>query len=363
MTGNTNAYSAFGTGTGANVMTSAAWAALATRLTGFQSGIASSAQVNTAIRQASVVATMIAQFTADFGSSSVNDDGNIAALESNFEAALSAYIASALPARTRLLANMTIFVNASTGNDSTGNGTSGAPYQTLQHARNIAQQTLDLAGQYSVTYNCTGAFTAGVSANGPLIGQQSPANEVFSFVSGSSITTTNISCISGASSSMFTVLSQSGTITISTIGTSPYTSCIISSSGSNIVVGSGINFGSSIGYHIAAQQSSSISIQGIYNVSGGVGQSHVFSELTSTITYATTGTFVISITGSPVINVWASVLDDGIIQCLSANYSFSGSPAVGCKRYSAIQGGWIDSGGGGASFFPGSVAGTGSNIS
>lgn len=94
---NTNAYSPFGTGSGSNVLSAAAWAALPARLTGFQSGIAPSAQFNTALRQSSVVSTMIAQFCADQGPNNINDDGNVATLEANFEAALTAFYRSALP--------------------------------------------------------------------------------------------------------------------------------------------------------------------------------------------------------------------------------------------------------------------------
>ena len=82
----------FGTGSGANVMTPAAFAALATRLTGFQSGVASSQQVNTALRQASFVSAVIAQWIADYQGSPVNDDGNIAELEAQFSNALAAYV-------------------------------------------------------------------------------------------------------------------------------------------------------------------------------------------------------------------------------------------------------------------------------
>jgi hypothetical protein len=106
---NTNAILPFGLGVGSNVMSSAAWSAIAARLSGFESGLAQSIQVNTAMRQAAFVATMIAQFTADFGNANVNDDANIAALESNFEAALAAFIVPLVP----FFAGPTLRLNAS----------------------------------------------------------------------------------------------------------------------------------------------------------------------------------------------------------------------------------------------------------
>jgi len=48
---------------------------------GAQQGLADPVTFNNAMRQASVVAAMIAQFTADNGPSNVNDDGNVATLE------------------------------------------------------------------------------------------------------------------------------------------------------------------------------------------------------------------------------------------------------------------------------------------
>lgn len=81
-------YYTWATAGGANVMTPAVYNALVARQQGAQSGIASSQQYNTAMRQASEVATMVAKFTADYGPSNVLDDGNIAVFETQFYAAL-----------------------------------------------------------------------------------------------------------------------------------------------------------------------------------------------------------------------------------------------------------------------------------
>lgn len=89
----TNDFLPFGTGAGANVLDQAAYAALAARLNGFQAGVASSEQVNKAIRQAAFMAAMVGQFTADYGGDA-RDDGDLATLEANFKAALAAWIAS-----------------------------------------------------------------------------------------------------------------------------------------------------------------------------------------------------------------------------------------------------------------------------
>jgi hypothetical protein len=95
----TNEFVTWATGVGANIpATPAAYAAATIRQLGAQIGIADPVTFNNAMRQASVVATMIAQFTADHQSANVNDDGNVATLEAEFLAALEAVIAANLPA-------------------------------------------------------------------------------------------------------------------------------------------------------------------------------------------------------------------------------------------------------------------------
>ncbi|MHA0917095.1 hypothetical protein ACR9H8_20435 [Kosakonia cowanii] len=74
----TNNIKPFATGNGANVTSQAEWEMLSTVLTGFQSGKASSAQVNKALRQATFIASALAQYTADKSGLDVLDDGNTA---------------------------------------------------------------------------------------------------------------------------------------------------------------------------------------------------------------------------------------------------------------------------------------------
>ena len=89
----TNEILPFGTGAGANVMSQAAYAGLADRLNGFGVGVADPTSVNKALRQAAFVATMIAQFTADYGGDAL-DNGDVPTFEAHFKAALAAWIAS-----------------------------------------------------------------------------------------------------------------------------------------------------------------------------------------------------------------------------------------------------------------------------
>lgn len=73
----------------------AVWAGNAVRLTGVPPGIMPKENFNTPMRQASSIATMVAQFIADFQPGDVLDNGNLAALEAQFLAALNNAIAGA----------------------------------------------------------------------------------------------------------------------------------------------------------------------------------------------------------------------------------------------------------------------------
>lgn len=65
-------------GANANVTAQADWEALEALATGFQSGKASSAQVNKALRQASFITAALAQFVSNKSNSDVLDDGDLA---------------------------------------------------------------------------------------------------------------------------------------------------------------------------------------------------------------------------------------------------------------------------------------------
>ncbi|MCL5500631.1 hypothetical protein M5Y49_18325 [Escherichia coli] len=83
----TNNFKPFATGAGANVTPQADYEALTALLTGFQSGKASSAQVNKAIRQATFVAAALAQYMTNKTGQDVLDNGDINAFITKMAAA------------------------------------------------------------------------------------------------------------------------------------------------------------------------------------------------------------------------------------------------------------------------------------
>lgn len=115
---------------------------------------------------------------------------------------------------------------------------------------------------------------------------------------------------------------------------------------------SGIEFGTSAGTHLRAEQGASLVAIGNYSISGGATY-HMTAGLHSrinssgrTVTTSSTPAFSIAYAGS---NRLSYVLANGM--------TFTGTGATG-SRYVAISGGFIDTNGGGASYFPGSTAGS-----
>lgn len=91
----TNEFLSFATGAGANVLSQADYDALTTRLSGFQSGTAKSAQVNKAIRQAAFIAAAMGKFAADNSGADSRDNGDLAEFLNNFKLALQLFIGAA----------------------------------------------------------------------------------------------------------------------------------------------------------------------------------------------------------------------------------------------------------------------------
>lgn len=81
----TNDFLTFGGDPAANVITQAQFAALVARLTGFQSGVAKSNELNKVWRQASIMAAVLAQFIVDRTGQNAVDDGTVTTLLANLK--------------------------------------------------------------------------------------------------------------------------------------------------------------------------------------------------------------------------------------------------------------------------------------
>lgn len=83
----TNDFLPFAGGAGSNVLTQAAYAALAARTAGFSSGVAKSAELNKVWRQSSIMSAVLAQLIADNTGADVVDDGTTATILANLKIA------------------------------------------------------------------------------------------------------------------------------------------------------------------------------------------------------------------------------------------------------------------------------------
>lgn len=84
----TNNFKPFAISSDANVLSQADYEVLSALVSGFQTGKANSAQVNKALRQATVMAYVLAQFISDSASVDVLDNGAPATILANFKAGL-----------------------------------------------------------------------------------------------------------------------------------------------------------------------------------------------------------------------------------------------------------------------------------
>lgn len=151
----TNDFLPFATAAGANVVSQATYAGLSAIATGYQAGVAQSAQLNKTWRQSSIMAAVVAQFIVDTTGANAVDDGTIATLEANFIAALrlagvfigtdtgaaNACVVNLTPPVTALTDNMVLWFKAKAANTgATTLNVNGLGAQPLVGAANVALQ-------------------------------------------------------------------------------------------------------------------------------------------------------------------------------------------------------------------------------
>lgn len=255
--------------------------------------------------------------------------------------------ANMAPVRQKLLANTTFFV-ATTGNDTTGNGTSGTPWATLQHALNVLQAGYDLNGFTATISVADGTYSVNATATGIIPGQKTAVA-----ITGNTSTPTNCNI----ASSNFCITAQQGAwlqvrgfnlsiaggtgacLSAEYGGRLQYDTCNFPASGTGIA-------------HVQASQGGSVLLTGSETVSGGAGW-HFFASGAGAWLQAQGNNT--TVTGTPAFGTaFASSTLGGVIS--APTYSATGS-ATGV-RYDVETNGVINTSGGGASVFPGNSAGT-----
>ena len=253
----------------------------------------------------------------------------------------------------QILASTTNFYVSPTGNDSTGNGTSVAPWLTLQHAYNYIAQNVDIAGQQCLVNAADNTNYAPLLANIPTVGgpvifigdTTTPTNCVINSTSGD--------CFSGMGNGIS--LFVKGFSTISNTGSGD--GGVSALSGANVTINGNMNFGptASLAPQIYAGLGGVMNFTtAAYSINGNANQ-HICAQNGGIINM---GAQAVTLNGTPAYGSGFAEVDvGGIIVC--PGLTFSGS-ATG-PRYAANTNGVIQTNGGGPNFFPGSSAGTTNN--
>lgn len=239
--------------------------------------------------------------------------------------------------REVLTANRTYYVrtDGSDANNGLAN-TIGGAFLTIQKAIDVAT-TIDFNGFVVTVQIADGTYAAGATIRS-FVGQASYASFV---IKGNSATPSNVTVQSSisASSGVFATVQDfklAGGSLLANLG--------------GVLAYGNIEFGAGASYHVQAADGGSIICIGNYAISGGATR-HLYCQNGGLITVSGR---TIEITGTPAfstafaIAATASMVVNGI--------TFVGS-ATGA-RYSVSLNGAINTGGGGASYLPGSVAGT-----
>jgi hypothetical protein len=350
-----NDFSLFAVGAGANVLGQTSWNTDPVLSTGFQAGIAPSAKFNKAWRQASYGSAVLAQFIANNTTANILDDGNLSEFVTNFGSAIAGYIVNEVTFQSFLSANTSFYVGG-TGASDTNNGlTATTPWATFAHT--VAQLKKINVNGYNIIVNCSGPFGTGLLVSGPFAGAIGASGITFNFAAGSSINVTSGNAILGTQGAAFTV---NGPVTLSSSDTnSPGANgnAIYSLQNSLIAITGGPSFGACTAYHMRVGDTGFMEMNGNYTISGNslahwdaaggridVGNSPGIS------------TTVVLVGGLSFSNAFALVNDGSVLFINSSQVAFSGS-ATG-TRYIGASNGIFETSGGGASYFPGTVAGT-----
>ncbi|MDR3469839.1 MAG: hypothetical protein P4M07_28250 [Xanthobacteraceae bacterium] len=265
----------------------------------------------------------------------------------NFSAAPQvAVIALAEDFRELLQAARTYYV-ATTGSDSNNGLSSAAPFLTIQHAINVVAG-LDLGAGNNVTIQlAAGIYSGGVTVGSPFVGSgtvtilgstSSPASCVVNNSSGSAV------YVGGGAR-----LSVSGITVTATSGHG----MVAYGTGSTLTIAGACGFGAVSLSHLTAQVSANILVTANTSIAAAA-QYHWDAETGGVIIDQA---HTITITGTPAFSSAFAYANYGAM-FVNAN-TFSGA-ATG-PRYSSTANGLIQTFGSGASYLPGSTAGSTSN--
>ncbi len=246
-----------------------------------------------------------------------------------------------------LAADLTYYI-ATTGDDTTGNGSSGTPWRSPQKALNAILSAIDLGG-----HNVTIKFADGTYDNPTNIYDRFVGNGSV-ICDGNSASPQNV--IWTSSSGLATLYVEVNTqIVVQHLELRSSTvSGLFSSVNARIGVGDGVRFGATAGSHMFAKPGVITINSTAYSIVGSA-SFHLRSNGGIIICQGVTGTITASVNFPSQFaeceNVGQMLTNGG------TSFPFGGNTVTG-QRYFVRSNAAIQTGGGGANFFPGNSAGS-----
>lgn len=253
--------------------------------------------------------------------------------------------------RTQLTANLSLFVNGSTGNDSNNGLSSGTAFATIARAAVVAATNYEVNGWAITIQVAAGTYTSTI-IRGPILGAVLGPGALI--INGASAATVTID--GGALPAIFAFFGAALTVQNMTLTTTTLNAPSISSSaGAYVLVGTGMVFATAGGADMSAADGGKIVIGANYSVTGSA-TAH-FSAIGGNISVASGVSPTITLSGTPAFSVgFAQASGLGSLAIPSTSVTFTGS-ATGL-RYTSILNSLINTAGAAVTFFPGSITGT-----
>lgn len=256
--------------------------------------------------------------------------------------------------RERLTANRTYYVR--TDGVDTNNGlanTAGGAFLTIQRALNVVIGNLDFGG-YTVTIQIAdGTYAGGMTISAPWTGGGSLV------INGNTTTPANV--IISASACLNMTANLPGVLTVRGFKHTGAGTTLLNNGGGNIEFNA-IDFAGTGFAHVqTALPTSIISVAGSYAITAcGATTNHYYGS--AGLIQRKSGVIpTVTITGTMAFSTFANMSQNSILQMASVTYNIAAATVTG-RRYNAATGSVIQTSGGGASYFPGDVAGVGTNF-
>lgn len=244
--------------------------------------------------------------------------------------------------------------DGSDSNDGLTN-TAGGAFLTIQKACDVAQYSIDRAGYIITIQVADGTYTAGASISGNAPGADGANGYIW--IKGNASTPANV-LINGPAPGGFSdnfVITNAAVVSIHDVKITNSTGDGFHASQNGLLYYSNIVFGSVLANQVDADYNAIILQGGVYSIVGGA-ETHLSATYHGKIVLSAD---TITVTGTPAFSNAFAFSEHGAIVNAQAQPTFSGG-ATGV-RYNCQQLGIIDTGGAGATYFPGDAAGSGTN--